>query len=256
MSIGCSPSGLPARMRVPKQEHASSNQTSTTFHSDKQQQEAAMAIGRRKSDSQILGKWNWDFEIGKVVFEDRVYSSVTHSWETQQRNIDTDKFRAIIDLPNLEVGWIAYLKGVGLDTHLVRIGQDYGDRPIDKHDEGLRLLIKADASLGAEVRELISTARNLWNAFDALHDQFLLQAPQHPGCLPNCDIVDLRQEKVRDGTILCPVPGIVGWMSRPPLPASGIPLLKRSKKSDSSDAGSNGYTRPTAKDQLNDEIPF
>jgi hypothetical protein len=223
-----------------------------------------MAFGRRKSDR--LSKWDWDREIGKAVFEDRV--CVDNNWENQQRNIENDKFRAVFDLENLQLGWIAFVKGVGVDAHLLHVGEDYGDRPSDKHQEGVRLLIKTDESLGGEVRELISTWRILWDALDALHTDFVAQASQHPGCLPNVDIVGTREQSSKSGTILVPVFKIAGWMPRPfELSVGGIPLVKRAKKgtdtADDSEFGvdttkraNGGVKRPAVKDELADEIPF
>lgn len=103
-----------------------------------------MAIGRRTSEG--LGAWKWDSKLGRSVLEDRVYTSGS-GWAPEQRNIENSKFRALADLPNLQLGWIAYLKGVGLDAKLLPVGQNYGDRPTDEHKEGLRLIIKTDASL-------------------------------------------------------------------------------------------------------------
>jgi hypothetical protein len=219
-----------------------------------------MAFGRRKGDSTNLGKWNWDFRIGKSVFEDWVY--VNGGGETQQRNIDNDKFRVILDLETASVGWIAYLKGEGLNAHLVRIGEDYGDAPSDKHREGLRIVVKTDEALGGEVRELVTTSRILWDLFDALHTEFLAQIPAHPGCLPVVDIVGMREEKIGSEPIYIPIFKIVGWMPRPPeLPAAGIPLVKRVKKSDDgADSAEFGtvkeFKRPRPNDDMGDEMPF
>jgi hypothetical protein len=221
-----------------------------------------MAIGRRK-DSASLGKWSWDFAIGKSIFEDRVY--VNGGWESQQQNIENDKFRGLFDLQNLEVGWIAYLKGEGLNAKLVRIGKDYDERPSDKHTDGLRLVIKTDESLGGDLRELISTSSNIWSAIDQLHDDYLAGAGDHPGCLPAVDIVDVHKEGTQNKSLLVPVFKIAGWQPRPyDLPAAGIPLVRRLKKASDSEQtnGSsdseqtNGSTRPRVQDALNDEIPF
>jgi hypothetical protein len=72
-----------------------------------------MAIGRRKLDDRP-GKLAWDFENGCMVLEDRVRTD-SGDWEIQQRKVENDKFRAVIDLPNIERGWIAFVKGEGLN---------------------------------------------------------------------------------------------------------------------------------------------
>jgi hypothetical protein len=203
-----------------------------------------MAIGKRKTTGESLGQWKWDFDLGKSVFEDRVYAN--KGWETQQRNVENGKFRAVFDMENIEVGWLAYMKGEGLVTKLVPLGQDYGDRPSDKHNEGLRLLIKTDPALGGEVRELVTTSAVLWTAIDELHDKFLAHTAEHPGCLPAVDIAGTCTGR---RSLLGPIFKIAGWMPRPPeLPAAGIPLVMRAKK--------GTFERPAVRDELSDEIPF
>jgi hypothetical protein len=164
----------------------------------------------------------------------------------------------LFDLENLEVGWIAFIKGEGLNTKLVRIGQDYGDAPSDKHQEGLRLVIKTDESLGGDLREFISTSINMWSAIDRLHNDYLAGAGDHPGCLPAVDIVDVRKEGIQDRPLLVAVFKIVGWQPRPfDLPTAGIPLIRRVKKASSDAEQTNGSgTHPTVEDEFKDSIPF
>jgi hypothetical protein len=216
-----------------------------------------MAIGRRKTDDR-LGKWSWDFQLGKPVLEDRVHTA--GGWDNQQRNIEIEKFRAVIDLPNVERGWIAYLKGEGLNAVLVRLGRDYGDPPSNKHREGLRVIAKMDMALGGDVRELVSTAARLWAAVDRLHDDYLAGVAKHEGCLPAVDIDGVREELTKSGAILVPVFKISGWVPRPPeMPAGGIPIAKRLNKGNagnSTEQTNNDFSRPTAHDDLSDELPF
>jgi hypothetical protein len=219
--------------------------------------DATMAIGRRKSDT--LSKLAWDFEIGCMVLEDRVYTN--GGWDTEQRNVENDKFRAVIDLPNIARGWIAYVKGEGLNAVLAPLGRDYGDRPSDKHNEGLRFLAKMDASLGGDVREFISTSAAIWNAVNKLHDEYLAGVKEHEGHLPAVDVIEVREEPIRNGSIRIPVFKISGWVPRPPeLPAAGIPLVKRAKKANGNSAddtaGEDSGSRPKVEDALSDSIPF
>jgi hypothetical protein len=215
-----------------------------------------MAIGKRKTDGER--RLNWDFKIGKFVFEDRTRTD--SGWENQQTNVENDKFRAVPDLPNLERGWIAYLKGEGLNTVLVPLGQDYGNPPSDKHREGLRLIVKMDESLGGDVREFISTLPAIWDAIDKLHDDYLTGVKEHAGCLPAVDVAATREVPGRDSPIRVPIFKINGWVPRPfELPIGGIPLFKRAKKADAgsdSQQASESFVRPKPQDSLNDEIPF
>jgi len=218
-----------------------------------------MAIGKRRTDIDRLGKLKWDFEIGKFVLENRVRTD--SGWENEQHNVDNSGFRAVFDMIHIQCGWIAYLKGEGLNAVLEPLGQDYGDPPTDKHREGLRLIVKTDETIGGDVRELISTSSAIWNAIDTLHDAYIADVQKHEGCLPAVDVAEVHKETIGNGTILVPVLKIVGWVPRPPeLPANGIPLFKRVKKDgagrNSGEPASGDYTRPKVEDDMDKEIPF
>jgi hypothetical protein len=179
-----------------------------------------MGIGRRKTSTDNLGKWVWDARAGKSYTEDRVYSE-RDGWNSEQHPIENDKFRAAFDMANLQVGWIAYLKGEGLNAKLVPVGEDYGDPPSDKYKEGLRLLMKMDASLGGEVRESVSTWLMVWAAIDALHDEYLAGVANHAGKLPVVDIAD-TQRRDNQGRHLSR-PGFQDrWLAAAPARAAGF----------------------------------
>jgi hypothetical protein len=172
-----------------------------------------MAIGKRKSGGNYLPMLKYDARVGTLFLQDRVYEN--GQWETEARDV-TDKFRAAFDVGNLQRGWIKFPKGAAPETKLAKIGEDYGDPPDDKFQEGIRVLVKMDASLGGDVRELMSTAAALWNAMDALHDAYLAGAADHPGALPVVDLADRVETKTTAGTSVTPVFKVVGWIPRPP----------------------------------------
>jgi hypothetical protein len=177
-----------------------------------------MAIGKRKSGSDFLPTLKYDARVGMFFLHDRIFEA--GRWETEQRDV-TDKFRAAFDMENLQRGWINFPKGAAPETHLVRIGEDYGDPPDGRFKEGIRVLVKMDESLGGDVRELMSTAVALWNALDALHDAYLADTAKHPDALPVVDLADKVETKTTAGTSVTPVFKIVGWIPRPPdLPAT------------------------------------
>ena len=212
-----------------------------------------MGLGKRKTGGDYLPVWKWDARVGKAHLQDRVYSG--GRWETKQRNVDRDKFRGIFNMENLQRGWINFPSGAPPEMKMVRAGEDPGDRPSDKHKEGVRLVVKMDESLGGEVRELLSTAWAVWAAIDALHDDYTAGVVSHPGHLPAVDIVDVREERTAAGTSYGPVFKIVGWVPRPPeLPLAGTPIAQRAKAAQAK-AG-DGFTRPQVHDEYEDEIPF
>ena len=172
-----------------------------------------MAIGKRKSGGNFLPALKYDARVGTVYLQDRVYEN--GRWENEQRDV-TKEFRAAFDMQNLQRGRINFPKGAPPQMHLVPIGQDPGDAPDDDYKEGLRVLVKMDASLGGDVRELMSTAVALWNALDALHDGYLADADKHPGALPVVDLDRVVETKTVNGTSFAPIFKIVGWIPRPP----------------------------------------
>jgi hypothetical protein len=220
-----------------------------------------MAIGKRKSDFFRLPEAKWDAAIGNFVVEERVCTD--GEWESVQTNIPNDKFRGVFDLPNLQMGWVGFIKGLGRDMVMAPIGGEYGARPGEKYYEGLRLLIKLDEALDGKVCECVSTLRSIWAKVDKLHDDYLVKLKKHEGHLPAVDVVDVRKEPGRQTPILIPVFKIVGMVPRPlGLPEAGIPIFRPTRKkevSDESADGGNGgngskYERPKPDDGM--DLPF
>ena len=172
-----------------------------------------MALGKRRDGGNFLPIIKFDARVGTFYLQDRVHSDGT--WQTEQRDV-TDEFQAVFDLENLQRGWIRFPKGAAPDVTLVPAGEDPGDPPSDDHKEGVRVILKMADSLGGDVRELMSTARGLWNAVDTLHDRYLAAAASHPGELPVVTLGNVREVKTGAGTTFVPVFNIVDWVPRPP----------------------------------------
>jgi hypothetical protein len=218
-----------------------------------------MGIGKRKTanSGERPPKLVWDCKACQLYTEVRVQDD-NGNWHSEQTQIALSDFRGIPDLSTLEIGWIAYLKGVGLDAELVRVrsGKDHGDAPSADHREGLRLIW----SVAGIVYEMISTAGPVWNAVDTLDNEFLAGVAERPGRLPIVGITDTTKITLSNNVdVFAPVFGIIGWQKRPPeLPVEGIPLVKRQKRKDNGAAASASpapYVRPKPKD-MDDEIPF
>src|SRR5689334_10825133 len=111
-----------------------------------------MSLGKRKTLNEPLPKLAWEMKAGHVYTEVRARDT-QGDWYPEQTVLDTAEFRAVFDMHNVEVGYIAYLKNVGLETKLVRVhsGGDYGAPPSVKHQEGFRLI----ASLDGVVHEML-----------------------------------------------------------------------------------------------------
>lgn len=172
-----------------------------------------MGLGKRKDDGSFLPIAKYDARAGRISLQDRVHTN--DGWQTKQRDI-TDKFKAAIDLENLQRGWLLFPKGAAPQVTLVPAGEDPGDAPSDDHREGFRALLVMAPELGGDIRELMSTARGLWDAVDALHDEYLVSVAGHPGELPVVVIESVHEEKRGAGTTFVPKFAIVDWTPRPP----------------------------------------
>jgi hypothetical protein len=206
-----------------------------------------MGLGKRKTTN-IIPKLKFDGRIGKFYLSDRVLEN--GEWQTEQKNIEHDDFRAVFDLDNLQIGWINFPTGSGPDVKLVRAEHDYGDKPTAKHKEGIRLLVQMDDQLSGDVRELMSTANGLWNAIDTLHDGYLADRDKYPGKLPIVVVSGMLETGSGTSKSYEPVFTISEWVPRPAsLPLEGIPVSETKKKPAVAAAS------PKAKDP-NDQIPF
>src|SRR5262249_1799175 len=122
--------------------------------------------------------------------------------------------KAIFDLENLQVGWIAFNAGSPPSFKLVRAGQDIGNAPSDKHRQGLRLRVRLAGDKGV-AREFSSTAATLWNAIDRLHDEFERDRGKHSGKLPYVHLAKIEQVRTLLGVVFSPTFEIISWVVRP-----------------------------------------
>ena len=202
-----------------------------------------MAIGKRKSIGEFMPVIKFDARVGRFYVQDRVQRG--SEWETEQHDV-TDGFSAILDLANLEVGWIRFPKGAAPETKLVPAGQDIGDPPSENHKEGLRVLVKlTDEEI---VRELLSSAVGLWIGIDELHDHYIAAAADHVGQLPVVELTDVHENKTSSGTSWTPIFKIMDWVQRPAdMPEKAPPRSQPKKKTKSNSARDNS---------MDEEIPF
>ncbi len=131
----------------------------------------------------------------------------------------TQGFAAVMDLANIEVGWILFQSGVGPDRHLVKIGHPLPVRPSKEHKQGFRINMKLGKSIGGDVRELMQTAGCVIAAMDQLHSQYSAAAESKVGKLPIVTISGVTAVHAGQGakrsTNYAPNFTITGWVDRP-----------------------------------------
>jgi hypothetical protein len=166
---------------------------------------------------------NYNAKAGRIYRIDR--ENTGEGWETFKQEITND-FQAIMDLENIEIGWLDFPTGAAPSFALSRIGDPTPDRPSPKHKKGFRVVIKlSQACAGGKpsIRELTGNAKVLVRGFDDLHDQYLSAKGANSGLLPVVKLeksLEIESEYKVDGkltkqTNYQPVFKIVKWVPRP-----------------------------------------
>jgi hypothetical protein len=178
----------------------------------------ALGINTESVAGDILPICKYDARAGRFFRIDRINDQ--GNWVKEEHEI-TDKFTAIMDLENIEVGWMNFETGGAPDFQLVALGQDAGQRPSDKHREGFRVMLKLAKHVGGEepIREFSACAKAVIGGFDALHDAYVAGAKANPGKLPVVKLAKTQPITTGSGakksTNYAPVFEITSWVSRP-----------------------------------------
>jgi hypothetical protein len=190
-----------------------------------------MAIGERSAKWPQYGEWKmalgltyssgggdflpiikYDARAGRIFRVDRADGVSTP--------VDvTRNFKAVIDLENIEVGYINFNTGGAPDFQMVPLGSAMPEKRSPAHKQGIRVLVKLGAESGGDVREVSSCAAAFLRGFDALHTAYEAQAAENPEKLP---VVVLRDTVPitsgsgdKKSTNYEPVFEIAAWAPRP-----------------------------------------
>lgn len=163
----------------------------------------------------------YDGRAGRIHRIDR--SNASGQWETNEVEITKD-FQAIMDLENIETGWLNFPAGGAPDIQTVKIGTPLPARPSDKHKSGFRILMKLGKSCGGDLREMAANAQVSIKGMDALYDAYLAGVQDNAGKLPVVKLGDTvsvkssgkdAQGKPQSSTNYQPVWKIMAWVDRP-----------------------------------------
>ena len=181
----------------------------------------------------------YDARAGRVFRIDRTQAD--GSWESNTVEI-TPVFQAVMDLENIELGWLYFPTNDAPDIRVVRYGQAIPAKPDGgKHRPGFRVHMKLGKQAGGDIREMAANAQVSVKGMDDLHDAYLKEAKANPGKLPvvrlGATIAVSSSGKGADGKAVSstnyqPKWSISGWVDRPvDLTPDGHPAA---------DAASNG----------------
>ena len=159
----------------------------------------------------------YDARSGRMFRMDRIENN--GNFANQAVDI-TQSFKALVDFERMETGYMLFAPGAAPHFKLVPIGNEFPDRPSDKHKHGVRLMIKLAKDCGGvkPIREFAGTSNALLAGFEAVFTQYLALKNTNPGKLPI--IVLEKTTPVRSGTgehsstNYQPTFKIVGWAPR------------------------------------------
>lgn len=163
----------------------------------------------------------YDARAGRIFRVDR--SDATGSWESNPVEITT-VLQAVMDLENIETGWLHFPTGGAPDIRTVKMGAGLPDRPSDKHRTGFRLMMLLGKQSGGDVREMAANSAVSIKGMDLLHDAYSAGLQANPGMLPVVKLsgtIPVTTTGKANGqpvssTNYQPVWEIVKWVARPP----------------------------------------
>lgn len=154
----------------------------------------------------------FDAKAGRMFRVDRVDGQNTP-------NDITRNFKAVMDMENVEVGFINFNTGSAPDFVMVPLGDPMPQRPSDQHKQGVRIMLKLGKDCGGDVREISTCAKAAMRGLDEVHTAYQAGKQANPGKLPVVVLKDTipitSGEGARKSTNYQPIFEVVGWVARP-----------------------------------------
>lgn len=131
----------------------------------------------------------------------------------------TAGFKCIMDLENIETGWMHFMAGQAPQMVLVRLGEPYPDQPSQDYKPGVRILVKLEKSCGGDVREITGNSKAFMASMEHLIPLYDSQKKNNAGKLPVVvvdRVIPVKSGKgAQSSTNYHPVFKISGWAARP-----------------------------------------
>ena len=160
----------------------------------------------------FLGFVKFNAKAGRITRRDRENGENT--------DVDiTRSFKAVMDVENIEHGWMDFDTGGAPSMVLVHNSEALPAKASDKHRKGFRIVMKLAKDCGGDVREMSSHAASFARGLDKLHDDYLAARKENAGKLPvvvlNEPVPITTGEGAKRQTNYAPAFEIVGWVKRP-----------------------------------------
>ncbi len=165
-----------------------------------------------QSNGDIVPLIKYDARAGRLFRVDRA--------DTINPPVDIKRpFKAVVDLENVEVGYMNFATGGAPDFVLAKLGDPLPQRPSQDHKQGIRIMLKLGKDCGADVRELATVAKVGLRGLDDLHTAYEASREKQAGQLPIVVLKDTiavtSEGQGQKSTNYQPVFEIVGWADRP-----------------------------------------
>lgn len=159
----------------------------------------------------------YDARAGRFFRIDRTQDSAGN-WQTDDVDITTG-FQAVMDLENIQIGWVLFAAGLAPSWSTVPLGQPLPPKPSELHKQCFKLNMKLGKSSGGDVREFASQAKAVIGAVDALHTAYEAGKKANAGKLPVVAMTGTTAIKTtgkgQTSTNYAPVFEIKSWVDRP-----------------------------------------
>lgn len=159
----------------------------------------------------------YDARAGRAFRVDRSQDA-GGAWQTDNVEV-TNGLTMVMDLENIQVGWLLFASGVAPQMTLVPLGSPLPPKPSDQHKQGFKMLLKLGKSSGGDVREFAATSKAVLGAVDEIHTAYLSGLKDNPGKLP---VVALTGTKAieskgqgQKSVNYAPIFEIKSWIDRP-----------------------------------------
>ena len=176
----------------------------------------ALGLNTSTSGADFIPHIRYDARAGRMFRADRAQAA-DGRWETTMVDITTPPPQFIMDLAQIEIGWLSYAGGAP-DLRMVPFGTVLPPVPSKDHKQGFRVRLYAPKLLGG-LREFASSAKVVIAAMDALHSAHEAASERGHGLVPVVCFAGTTPVTTKtpqgSSTNYAPVFRIEKWVPRP-----------------------------------------
>ena len=226
-----------------------------------------MALTGLSTQTEFLPTVRFNAREGIFSRADRVMDSAgNYSNELTDITAALSEQGVLIDVANIEIGWIKFEGGVDITTQHHSLGLP-GSRPSDWHKEGvkLELWLPQDIAEGAPLREWTHTSKAVINSVNDLHTAW--EAASAADSIDSTQVphvtVAIEPYQTKQGTYKKPVLTLKGfvarpidWTIKPVIPATAPQMADAGAFGSAAPAASEFGSAAPASDAKDDDLPF